>query len=113
MARKKDSATARTLSLFSGKTVLEEAEVELGDVAPDERTGHPLEMVKTAEDTAIRWLGLDVFHDGDDIKVAVHPNGTAVLVIVRTNASGPYGTATIKLSRVQWAKLRAIVTEAG
>lgn len=116
--RKQDPAALRTISLFSGKTVLEEAEalleVDAADLAETEeraqRTGHPFEMVHCAEETAIRWLGLDVFHEGDDVKVAVHPKGHAVLVLVRTSgpSGNPYGTASVKLSKAQWDKLRML-----
>jgi hypothetical protein len=121
--RKQDPAALRTISLFSGKTVIEEAEhlleVDAADLAETQaraiRTGHPFEMVHEAEDAAVRWLGLDVFHEGDDLKVAVHPKGHAVLVLVRTTGTPglPYGTATIKLSRAQWAKLKTIARGEG
>lgn len=117
-ARKKDPAALRTLSLFSGKTPLEEAqsliEVDAADLAETEaraqRTGHPFEMVHEAEKTAVRWLGLDAFHEGDDIKVLEHRDGHAVLVIVRTtgSAGAPYGVVNIKLSKAQWSKLRRL-----
>ena len=116
--RKQDPAALRTISLFSGKTVLEEAVQTLEDDAADlaeteareQRTGHPFEMVHEAEKTAVRWLGLDAFHEGDDVKVAVHPQGHAVLILVRTYGplGGPYGTVSVKLSRAQWSKLREL-----
>lgn len=116
MARKKkDPAELRILGLFTGKTVLEEAE----DLAREEdalttRADGPRDMVGEAEECAIRWLGLDAFHEkGDDIKVAVHSSGHAVLVLVRADVTGaPRGTLTIKLSRSQWAKLKKIATDA-
>ena len=46
------------------------------------------------------------------IKVAVHRAGHAVLVIVRKSPIGaPQSTATIKLSRVQWSKLKQLARE--
>jgi len=117
-SRKKDPAVLRTLSLFSGKTPLEEAqalvEVDAADLAETEerakRTGHPFEMVHEAEKTAVRWLGLDAFHEGDDVKVAEHRDGHAVLVLVRTGgpAGAPYGAVNIKLSKAQWSKLKRL-----
>jgi hypothetical protein len=117
-SRKRDAAAARTLSLFTRLTPLEEAAAELEGGAADladaeareRRTGHPFEMVHEAEKTAVRWLGLDVFHEGDDVKVAVHRDGHAVLVLVRTTgaANAPYGTVNVKLSKAQWSKLRNI-----
>ncbi len=112
-SRKKDPAALRTISLFSGKTTLEEAEHELVEEAPEQRSNNPLVMVERSEETAIRWLGLDVFHEGDDVKVAVHPKGHAVLLIVRTDKGGPFHTASIKLSKVQWSKLKALAREDG
>lgn len=110
--KKADPAALRTIGLFTGRTVLEEAEVSLfvPDEPDAERHGHPLDMVPRAESTAVRWLGMDVFHEGDDIKVALHPhNGTAVIVLVRAPVQGaPHSTATFKLSRVQWAKLKEL-----
>jgi hypothetical protein len=110
----KDPAALRTLSLFSGKTALEEAELELqgAELLPsEEKTGDPLAMVERQERTAITWLGLDAFHEGDDIRVAVHEKGHAVLMLVRANAGGPYHTATFKLSRHQWDKLKSLARE--
>lgn len=113
-ARKKkaDPAAPRTLGLFSGKTVIEEAEALALEEAPQARNfKNPLEMVEHGEETAVTWLGLDAFHEGDDVRVAVHPEGHAVLMLVRTNYAGPYGTSLIKLSRAQWSKLRKLARE--
>lgn len=115
-ARKKDPAVLRTLGLFTGKTPLEEAVAELEapkDAPQEERTGNPLAMVERQEETAVRWLGLDVFTEGDDVRVAVHAKGHAVLMMVRANAHGPYHTATLKLSAQQWAKLKKLAREDG
>ena len=119
--KKKDPAALRTLSLFSGKTVLEEAADQLVEEArvieQEERAERafkdPTAMAEHAEETAVRWLGLDAFHEGDDVKVAVHKGGHAVLVFVRT--TGPENvacsTATFKLSKQQWAKLKSLCKE--
>ncbi len=115
-ARKKPNAASRTIDLFTKKTPLEEIEDQVREEAaatrepsknatPEDPTG----MVGDAEDAAIRWLGLDAFHEGDDIKVALHPAGHAVLVLVHTTDTGtPRATVTLKLSRTQWQKLRSI-----
>ncbi len=115
MGRKKvDPAVLRTVDMFTGKTTLEAAEhMALEDEDRTERIGDPLALVERAEHAAVRWLGLDVFHEGDDVKVAVHKNGHAVMVLVSTSgAQGkPYGTTTLKLSRHQWSKLRRLARE--
>jgi len=113
MKKKKDPAALRTISFLTGKTPLEEAEEALLEEQPIERIGHPLDMVPSAERTAIRWLGLDIFHEGDDVKIAEHPtNGSAVLILVRASVAGtPYSTATIKLSAQQYAKLRQLCVD--
>jgi hypothetical protein len=112
-ARKKDPALLRTIDLFTRKTPLEEAQDILEDEKPSARSADPGDMVEQAEATAIRWLGLDAFHEGDDVKVAVHPKGHAVIVLVSTTAKEgvPYGTSTLKLSRVQWTKLKALARD--
>jgi len=112
--KKKDPAALRTVGLFTGKTVLEEAEQELEEAedvteaASWERPNDPKDMVDVAENTAVRWLGLDVFHEGDDVKVAVHAKGHAVLVFVGTHGpkGAPCSTATFKISAAQWRKLK-------
>ena len=111
--KKIDPAILRTMDLFSGKTILEEAEA----IAHEEheataRQAGPRDIVEEAEECAVRWLGLDAFHEGDDIKIAVHDKGHAVMVLVSATPHGPYGTNTIKLSRGQWRKLRSLVLEA-
>lgn len=110
-SRKKDPAVLRMLDIFTRKTPLETAEDMANEEARSpERPAGPRDLVEEAEEGAIRWLGLDVFHEGDDIKVAVHRAGHAALVLVSVNASGPYGTSTIKLSRSQWAKLKRLAS---
>ncbi len=111
--RRLDPAVLRTRDLFTGRTALEEAEAEARDMAPEIRADVPRNLVTEAEDCAVRWLGMDVFHEGDDIKVAVHHAGHAVMVLVDTHPPGgaPCSTRTIKLSRAQWAKLKTIVGE--
>lgn len=113
--KKKDPAQLRTLGLFTGKTPLGEAELELEEIAPEERTGDPRDMVNTAEETAVRWLGLDAFNEGDDVKVAVHPKGHAVLVFVRSGGpnGAPFHTATFKMSAKMWSKLKQLAREDG
>jgi hypothetical protein len=115
----KDPAVLRTIDMFSGKTVIEEAEAKLEAevIEQEEATARaysdPTAMAEHAEETAIRWLGLDAFHEGDDVKVAEHKAGHAVIVFV--NTSGPnkaaHSTATFKLTRQQWSKLKQIVRE--
>ncbi len=118
MARRKpDPAVLRTVSMFTGKTPLEEAEDFAREEDDTERPDTPRDMVTEAEDCSIRWLGLDVFHEGDDVRVAVHAKGHAVIMLVRTVPSGvpggsAYGTTTFKLSRAQWTKLKKLVREA-
>lgn len=121
--KKQDPAVLRTVSLFSGKTPLEEAvmllEVDAVDLSETEaraqRTGHPFEMVHEAEKTAVRWLGLDAFHEGDDVKVAVHAQGHAVIIFVNTSGpkGAPYGTSSFKMSKAQWAKLKQLARQEG
>lgn len=112
VSRKKAHAELRTLGLFTGKTVLEEAEDALREEEAEQKTGDPTAMVEAAESAAIRWLGMDAFHEGDDVKVAVHPAGHAVLILVRTAPKGaPYSTVTLKLSRAQWAKLKGLARD--
>lgn len=115
--KKPTSAALRTIDLFSRKTKIEEVEDQLREeeIQEEERTARaysdPTAMAEHAEETAIRWLGLDSFHEGDDVKVAVHPAGHAVLILVHT--CGPnkaaYATQTLKLSRDQWKKLKSLV----
>lgn len=112
--KKKDPASLRTIGLFTGKTPLEEAESLAYEVdeLEEAREGGPRDIVRESEDCAVRWLGLDAFAVGDDVKVAVHPKGHAVMMLVSTVKSGAaYGTSTIKLSRAQWSKLKTIVKE--
>ncbi len=111
-SRKKDPAALRTLGLFSKQTPLEEASALLADEVQEVRVAGPRDIVAEAEECAVRWLGLDAFHEGDDIKVAVHKGGHAVMVLVSATGKGAiYGTSTIKLSRTQWSKLKAIANE--
>lgn len=109
--KRKAKAEDRTIDLFTGKTVAEALEAEALEAA-ETRSSAPRDVVLEAEDGAIRWLGLDVFHRGDDVKVAVHKKGHAVLILVSTTRDGvPYGTATLKLSKQQWDKLRSICNQ--
>lgn len=111
--KKPDPAALRTIGIFTGKTPIEEAEALVREEAGNERQAGPRDVVAEAEDCAIRWLGLDVFHHGDDVRVAVHPEGHAVLLLVSTGGrlGAPYGTTTIKMSRAQWAKLKRLARE--
>lgn len=116
-SRKKDPAALRTIGLFTGKTQLEEAEGLLDEEEEQEGQGHqqPRDIVAEAEQAAPRWLGLDVFHEGDDVKVFTR-NGRAIIVLVDTSKSkdgGAYATRSFGLSRSQWSKLRALVREFG
>ena len=119
MASKKIPADLRTIDMFSGRTTLDdlrEREQAAEALLEEEERTASVEDNRTlperAEDTAIRWLGLDAFHEGDDVKVAVHPEGHAVLVLVSTYGpvSVPYGTIVLKLSRDQWEKLKKLAT---
>lgn len=110
--RKPEPAELRTIGLFSGKTAVEEAEDLARDEAPQARAPAG-DMVEEDEKAAVRWLGLDTFHEGDDVRVAIHKGGHAVLMLVRTTKDGTvYGTSIHKLSRQQWAKLKQIAREA-
>ena len=77
----------------------------------EEATGDARAMVEREEDAAIRWLGMDMFHEGDDVRLALHPKGHGVLMIVRVMNGAPYSTANIKLSRVQVQKLAQFMKE--
>ena len=118
MASKKVPADLRTVDMFSGRTRLDEIkekeQAAEEEIVEEERTAKAEDLrtlPEKAKDCAIRWLELDAFHEGDDIKVAVHPEGHAVLVLVSTHGPTkvPYGTTTLKLSRDQWEKLKALV----
>lgn len=112
-SRKKDPAALRTVDMFTGMTKLEEAESALKEEAPELRESGPRDFVAEAEECAVRWLGLDAFHEGDDVKVAIHPAGHAVIVLVHTARDGSVRSAsTHKLSRQQWAKLRILARQA-
>ncbi len=113
--KKPEPAALRTIDMFSGKTMLEEKKsLDYEEEERDERSDEPRNIVEESEDCAIRWLGLDAFHEhGDDVKIAVHPSGYAVMCLVRTTPQLgiPYATMTVKFSRAQWAKLKRIVRE--
>ena len=115
MSRKKpDPAALRTISFLTGLTPIEEAEALVRDVATEERPDGPRDLIAEGEDAAIRWLGLDVFHQGDDVRVAEHPtNGSAVLMLISTTKplGVPYGVSTHKLSRAQWTKLKRLARD--
>lgn len=117
-SKKKVSVDLRTIDMFSGRTKLDELkekeQAAEEEIVEEERTAKAIDersVVEQVEGCAIRWLGLDAFHEGDDIKVAVHPEGHAVLVLVSTHGPKkvPYGTTILKLSRDQWEKLKALV----
>ncbi len=108
-SRKKDPAALRTIGLFTGKTVLEEVEGGLREEAPEHRPSGLRELAAEADENAVTWLGLDAWHEGGDVKVAVHRDGHAVLVLVNASKKDVvYGTTTVKLSKTQWAKLRGL-----
>lgn len=108
--KKMEPAVLRTIGMFSGKTMLEEAESLAADELQEERPDGPRDLVAEAEDGAIKWLGLDAFHSGDDIKIATHKAGHAVIVLVNTTPKNEvYATRTFKLSAPQWKKLRKLV----
>ena len=112
--KKPDPAVLRTISLLTGKTPLEEAEDLVREESTETRDPGPRDIVAEGEEAAIRWLGMDVFHEGDDVRVAVNPkNGTAVLMLVSTTKplGVPYGVSTHKLSRAQWNKLKRLARE--
>jgi hypothetical protein len=108
--KKIEPAVLRTIGLFNGgKAMLEEAEDLAADEVDAERLDGPRDLVAEAEEGAIRWLGLDAFHTGDDVKVATHKAGHAVLVLIDTTKSGEaYATRTFKLSKAQWSKLKTL-----
>jgi hypothetical protein len=116
-ARKKDPAQLRTLGLFTGLTPLEEAEQmarEEGAIA-DKYQGEPRyagDMIPSSLSAAARWLGEGQQERGDDVRVIESEAGHAVLVLIRGDAPAhPYSTVNLRLSRRQWAKLKAIVEE--
>ena len=111
--KKPDPAALRTISFLTGKTPIEEAEDLAREELPDQRDDGARDLVAEGEDAAIRWLGLDAFHEGDDVRIAIAPNGTAVLMLVSTTKplGVPYGVSTLKLSRQQWSKLRKLCRE--
>ena len=115
MAARKAQAALRTIGLFSGKTALEEAEGLLDAEDHGERKPPPTrDIVAEAEEAAVRWLGLEVNHEGDDIKVALGKNGKAILVLVDTQKSkdgSAYATRSVYLSRQQWQKLKSLVLD--
>src|SRR5271154_3988790 len=104
--RKKDPAALRTIGLFSGKTPLEEASAMLEEAedAKDARLApQHRDLGDEANEMAVKWLGLDMFAEGDDVRVAVHAKGHAVIVLVDKSGN----TKSFGLSKTQWAKLRS------
>lgn len=90
---------------------MEEAEDLARDEEQEARPSGPRDIVQEAEDGAIRWLGLDAFHEGDDVRLAMHPKGHGVLVFISTRRGEPYGTTTLKVSRQQIDKLKKIMED--
>ena len=108
--KKMEPAVIRTIGLFNGKTLLEEAEAAAQEEAAEARDDGPRSLSEEAEAGAIKWLGLDAFSTGSDIKVAEHTKGHAVIVLVDATPKGEvYATRTFKLSKPQWSKLRRLV----
>ncbi len=114
-SRKKAPADLRTVDMFTGRTKLEETraipEASPEDEVREETEVTTMSLAEKADNCAIRWLGDDGPPKGDDVKLALHPEGHAVMVLVSSYGpdKAPYGTSTIKLSRVQWMKLVELV----
>lgn len=112
-SRKKSPAKERTLGLFNGGlTLAEEAERSAREEAitikgATDRSHDGAR--KDAMDLAVRWLGLDMFEDGDDVMLAIGKRGDAVLIATRSSKHGPSHQAHIRLSPKQLEKLRQIV----
>ncbi len=114
-ARKKSPAALRTIDIFTGKTALEEASTLLAepeDAKEAARELAPRDMIMEAEEIAVRWLGMEQHHEGDDIKIAEHPAGHAVIVLIDTTKStngSAYATRQFRLSRAQYKKLKGLM----
>lgn len=107
----------RTPDLWTGKTKAQEVEdmlAEENELAQPKEERKRLEPRLAQEAGVTRWLGLT---NGpmykDDVRVAVHPKGHAVLMLINTSRGEPYSTREILLSRHQWAKLKKIAREEG
>lgn len=108
-SRKKDPAALRTISFLTGKTPLEEASLLLDKEEQDRPPPADRDIVAEAEEAAVRWFGLDAFHQGDDVKL-VEKNGRAVILLVDTSTNGQaYGCRSFALSRPQYQKLKALL----
>jgi hypothetical protein len=103
----------RTPDLFTGKTKLEEIEaLALEEHVPVVRISDPTAIADQAQKTAVRWLGLDAFHEGDDVALALHEDGHGVLVLVAKARDGTErASVTVKLSRAQVMKLAQLSGE--
>ena len=112
MSARKAQAALRTIGLFSGKTTLEEAEGLLDVEDHGDRRPPPVrDIVSEAEELAVRWLGVEVSHEGDDIKIAEHRSGHAVVLLIdtsKTTNGSAYATRQFRLSKAQWHKLREL-----
>ena len=113
MAKRKKVAPAelRTIGLFSGLTPLEEAaNVATADEAKLPPADRSYAGTRDAlVSSAIRWLGLDLFaDDGDDVTLAVHPQGHAVLNVTHGGKGCPGRTTQVKLSPQHVKKLREL-----
>ena len=101
----------RTPDLWTGKTKAQEVEDMLA-----EETEQPVKTriePKLAQEHGVtRWLGLTPGPSyADDIRIAVHPKGHAVVMLINTSRGEPYSTREIMLSRHQWTKLVKLVRE--
>lgn len=103
----------RTPDMFTGKTKLEEIEdMALEEQVPVVRASDPAAIAEQAQKSAVRWLGLDAFHEGDDVALALHEDGHGVLVFVHKAKDGTErSSANFKLSRAQVQKLKIIAQE--
>lgn len=111
MPRKKSHAIERTISLFSGKTRQEEVEDMVREEETETRSSEARDIVAEAERGNVRWLGLDAFHEGDDIRIAISKSGAAIVMLVDTTRAGvAYATRSFRLSRKQVQKLKDIVS---
>jgi hypothetical protein len=98
--------------MFTGRTALEEASTLLEAEDHGDRKPPPVrDIVHEAEELAVRWLGMEQHHDGDDIKIAEHKGGAAVILLIDTQKSSngsAYATRQFRLSRAQYKKLRQL-----
>jgi hypothetical protein len=103
----------RTPDLFTGKTKLEEIEdMVVEEQEPVVRASDPTAIADQAQKAAVRWLGLDAFHEGDDVALALHEDGHGVLVLVAKAKDGTErASVTVKLSKTQVRKLKTLAQE--